>query len=694
MKNNFYSYLDGFNLITIILPKKLNNESKSFTLKGLNYLILLTIISVEELHNEIKYSCEINDNIILNESYNVVDELNNISFLRVGKIVRTSMFDMMFEYDKHDLGITYFKDKTIFKLWSPVAKEIELELISTNGIKQFIDMTYNGNGIWQKTVYNDLEKAKYRYNVRVNELFKTITDPYGISSTANGEYNYVIDLNKLRKFKHKKPEFSGKNVDAIIYEASIRDLTMSKTSKAVNKGTFKGLLENHKNEGIDYIKSLGVTHLQLLPIFDFEGVDELNPYKLYNWGYNPSQYNVVEGSYSTDPNDPYKRINELIELIDLIHKNGLRVSMDVVYNHVYNIKTFPFNDLVPGYFYRYDKDGIKTSASGCGNDLATEKAMVHHFVLQSIKYWLETFKISSFRFDLMGLNDIELITKVDLTSKRIDPVSFIYGEGWNISTVLKEELRANMNNAKLLPSIAFFNDSFRDIIKGGTFSKEKGFSLGGTVNKSEIYYLFTGSSLDNYKFKSPTQTINYLECHDNHTFYDRAKLLVKNLTDKQVIDYAKLGLAFTILSQGIPFIHSGQEFLRTKNGVENSYKSPDSINEVNWDLKEEHLEIVETLKTLINIRKTFKVFRLDSNAKIKKQIKAIPNLLEKNTVEFSLTDLTHYLHVYFKNDYNDELLSPKDNYKLYFDSTKIIEEELESIVVNKPGCYIFIKERF
>lgn len=232
------------------------------------------------------------------------------------------------------------KKKRSLKVWSPVAKEIELELVKKDGSREFIDLHYLTTGNWQAVVYEDLEGVKYRYRVRVNESFKTTTDPYAIASTANGEYNYVVDKKKFRKFKHPKPEFSGKSVDAIIYEASIRDLTSSKTSKAVNKGKFKGLLENHKNEGINYIASLGVTHIQLLPIYDFEGVDEKDQFKRYNWGYNPSQYNVVEGSFATDPDDPYKRINELIELIDYIHSKGMRVSMDVVYNHVYNVKTF------------------------------------------------------------------------------------------------------------------------------------------------------------------------------------------------------------------------------------------------------------------------------------------------------------------------------------------------------------------
>lgn len=674
------------------MPNRFNRHNKAFNLISENETIPLTIIKVEPLAQETKYTTEINETLELNASYYVSDEERRLSFLRIGKIVRTELFDMMYEYDDHDLGVTYSKEKTTFKLWSPVAKEIELELVMQSGMRQYIDLKYHSSGLWSIEVFQNLEGVKYRYRVRINEWFKTIKDPYAISSTANGEYAYIVDPTKFRKFKYKKPKFSGKRVDAVIYEASIRDLTSSKTSKVNQKGKFIGLLENHQDEGINYISTLGITHLQLLPIFDFEGVDELNQFDSYNWGYNPSQFNVVEGSYSTDPNDPYKRINELIELIDEIHHKGMRVSMDVVYNHVYNMKTFPFEDLVPGYFYRFDKNGIRTNSSGCGNDTASERMMMHHFILQSIKYWMNTFNISAFRFDLMGLHDIELMTKVDIEAKLIDPDVIIYGEGWVMDSTVTKELRSNMSNARLMPNIAFFNDSFRDIIKGGTFSKTIGYALGGKVKKNELYYLFTGSAIDRYKFANPSQSINYVECHDNHTFYDRAKILRSDLTEAEIMDYAGLALAFTILAQGIPFIHAGQSFIRSKQGVENSYKSSDAINEINWDNKNTYKDLVNTTKELIALRKQHRVFRLDSNAKIKKQVRIQPTSPEKNTILFQLTDLNKTLSVYFKNDYEHELLTPGLNYELIFNKDHLTNSKENELLVNKPGCYIFIKE--
>ncbi len=692
MKNDFFSYLDGFDEITLIVPKKIDKENKTFQLLGENFVTPLLISEVISIGRETKYVCKINDTIFLNKAYVVVDESQNRSFLRIGKVVRTDLFDMMFSYDKHDLGVTYTKEKTTFKLWTPVAKEVEIELIRKDGSRQFIDLLYQSSGLWILTLFADLEGLKYRYRVRVNEKFTTTLDPYAISSTANGKYNYIVDPLKFRKFANPKPAFSGNITDAIIYEASVRDLTSSVTSKAVNKGKFKGLLEGYKSEGIPYISSLGVTHLQLMPIYDFEGVDELNPTKSYNWGYNPSQYNVVEGSFATDPEDPYNRINELIELIDYIHKNKMRVSMDVVYNHVYNMNTFPFESLVPGYYFRFDEKGIKTSASGCNNDIASEKIMVRNFIIQSIKHWMNTFNISAFRFDLMGLLDIKTMNKVEKEVKLIDSKALIYGEGWNINNILPQELRANMKNYALMPNIAFFNDKFRDTIKGGTFSKHLGYALGGKIKRSEIYYLFTGSAVDRYLFLSPAQSINYVECHDNHTFYDRAKILSPQLSEQQIKDYARLALGIVVLSQGVPFIHLGQSFLRSKKGVENSYKSSDEINQVDWELKHVHQDLVSTLKDLIKIRKTYKVFRLQTNAAILNQIKIALDAPYDKSIRFLLKDLNKTLTVFFKNDYQVEMLSPGRDYQLLFDSVKMVLIKENEILAEKPGVYIFIKE--
>lgn len=692
MKSDFFSYLDGFNLVTIMVPKPIDNDHKKFTLESGVQKIALTIVKMQNIGAETKYSCAINDTIFLNQNYMVFDESRNQSFLRTGQIVRTELFDMMYDYDGDDLGVTYRENQTIFKLWTPVAKEVELELIDLKGIKQFIDLRYQELGIWSVTIFGNLEGYKYRYKVRVNEIFKTTTDPYAIASSANGTYNYVVNPDKFYAFKHPKPEFSGRKVDAVLYEASIRDFTIGSSSKSIQKGLYRGFVEDLPNEGVQHMVDLGITHVQLMPVYDFEGTDEIKKNELYNWGYNPSQYNVPEGWFSAKPDDPYERINELREVVDTLHGKGLRVNMDVVYNHVFNMGTFPFEKLVPGYFFRFDDKGIRTEVSGCGNDIASERPMMQKFILNSIKWWMNTYHIDGFRFDLMGLLDIETMNKVDSLVRSIDPAAFVYGEGWNMANTLPPEKRAHMGNQQFMPFIAHFNDAFREAIKGGTFSSTLGFAMGGKVSNADLFYLFTGSAVDQYRFFNPNQSINYIECHDNHTFYDRAKVLNPNFTDAEIKDYARLGLSFILLSQGVPFIHAGQEFLRTKQGVENSYKSPDAINQVNWSLREKHLDLVQTVKDLIEIRKTYKVFRLRQVADIKQSIRIAEQSVQTSTVSFTLNGLNQTIRVFFKNNYVDELLPAGEGYKVIFNGHNKVDEVVTSYVVNQPGAYIFLKE--
>ncbi|HKL61128.1 MAG TPA: type I pullulanase [Acholeplasma sp.] len=693
MKSDFFSYLDGFNIITILVPNQMDHTKKSFTIESEFQKIALNIKEIESIGHEIKYICEINETISLNTDYTVFDEKRNLSYLRVGRIVRTELFEMMFEYYGDDLGFTYDDEKTVFKVWSPVAKELELELIDTAGIRQFIDFTYDAFGVWSVSVFGNLDGFKYRYRVRVNESFKTTKDPYAMASNANGEYNYVVDETKFYEFKHQKPNFSGKKSDAFIYEMHVRDMTISETSKAINKGLYDGLTENLDNEGLNHVKDLGITHVQLLPVYDFEGTDEVQKDKFYNWGYNPSQYNVVEGWFSKKPDDPYERINELRALVDHIHDKGMRVNMDVVYNHVFDMTTFPFETLVPGYYFRFDQHGMRTEVSGCGNDLASEKIMVQRFILNSIKHWMTYFGISGFRFDLMGLLDIETMNKVNQLVLSIDDKGFVYGEGWMMENTLPNKLRSHMGNHQFMPQISHFNDQFRDKIKGGTFSNTPGFALGGKISPSDLFYLFSGSAVDKFLFFNPTQSINYVECHDNHTFSDFARMVRSDLDETQIKDYAGLALGLVILSAGIPFIHAGQEFLRNKKGVENSYKSSDSINQIDWTLREKHIDLVHLTKDLIELRKKHKVFRFSQVSSIKQYIRLIESNPLTKTAEFKLSSFDGTFRVFFKNDYNEELLKVGPGYKTIFDGKQTVNDSANNFLAKKPGTYIFLKEK-
>ena len=695
MKEHFYSYLDGFNKVTVIYPKEQLTfiNQKAFHVLVENTEVELNIREVIDIGKEIKYVCTLPESLELNVGYTVIDEKNNRSSLRIGSIVRTDLFEMLYNYNKNDLGASYTTEATTFKVWSPVAKEMEIELVSPCGKVHYYDLVSLPRGIWSIAIQGDLDGYKYRYHVRIENSFVLTLDPYAISSDANAKYNYVINPEKLYKFKYEKPEFSGKLVDAVIYELHIRDFTIDKSINNPKRGKFLGLLEDCKTPGghptgIAYLKELGVTHVQLQPIYDFGSVDENNPDNLYNWGYDPVQYNVPEGWYSSNPNDPYTRINELRELIDELHHAGIRVIMDVVYNHVYDYKTFPFNKLVPGYFFRYDERGMMTNVSGCGNDVASEKKMASKFILDSVNYWMKDYNLDGFRFDLMGLLDVETMNDALMIVKTHDPAGVIYGEGWNMPTIVPEDMRANMSNYLLMPGIGFFNDRFRDTLKGSQWTNSRGFTSGGKTSYLDIMYLVTGSCIDNYMFDSPNRTINYVECHDNYTFYDFISKIAPEMNEETKKDYMALALSMVIVSQGVPFIHAGQEFFRTKQGVENSYKSPDEINTVYWERADENWEYVEMVRDLIKIRSEYNIFCLDRKSNIKNSIKLSTKTDNRSSISMYGKGIDESFYVIFKNNYEYEYIDFEQVMTLVFNGRKRVDTECESFEINKPGVYI------
>lgn len=697
MKNKFYSYIDGFNKITVIIPKRLrHSQEKKFTLfNGIEH-VDLQISGYEVIGEERKYSLVLHESLDLTKDYTVYDEQGDTSFLRIGSVVRTDLFDMMYSYEGNDLGLTYEKNQSTFRIWTPVAKEVEVELVSKEGVSRYVDASYVIQGLWQVTIEGDLEGFKYRYRVRINESFEDCLDPYGIASDANAQFNYVVDSAKFYAFKHPKPEFSGRKVDAIIYEFHVRDLTIDPSSGVKERGHYLGLIENSVTQndhvtGLNYMESLGITHAQIMPVYDFGGVDEENKDAHYNWGYNPVQFNVPEGWYSTNPHDPYARINELRQMVDAFHEKGIRLIMDVVYNHVYEMHVFPWEKLVPGYFYRFDQRGMKTEVSGCGNDVASERKMTRKFILDSVKHWMTTYNMSGFRFDLMGLLDIETMNNVEALSRSIDPQAIVYGEGWNMPNTLSPELRSHMHNHSRMPNIGHFNDKFRETIKGGNFEEKPGYAMGAHVPMHELIYLFTGSCLDGFLFFNPNQTINYVECHDNHTFYDRMKLVSPNKTEDQIQDAARLALAFTVLSQGVPFIHAGQEFFRSKQGVENAYRSPDDINKIDWNQRDLHMETVWMLRDLISIRKSYKEFRHNSAARIKEYIKYTGQVSVDGSHTFTIKGIDKTFLLVFKNDYKPEMLTFSQPATVLFDGLKRLDETINEFKLIKPGAYIFIK---
>jgi len=545
-------------------------------------------------------------------------------------------------YNGNDLGLTYSADKSTFRIWAPTAENAQLVLYSEGHggeAGKFFEMEKSTGGTWLLVLPGNQSGKFYTFRVKVlGEWSAEVPDPYAKSVGINGMRAMIMDLNQTNPAgweKDKSPVFKNKT-DAIIYELHVRDASISPTSGIKHKGTFLGLAESgRKNKaglstGLDHIKDLGVTHIHLLPLYDFNSVDEEYPEKKYNWGYDPLNYNVPEGSYSTNPYDGITRIKEFKSLVKRFHDNGLRVVMDVVYNHTALTETSNFNQLVPNYYYRQTKDGKFSNATACGNETASERPMFRKFMLESMKYWVQEYHIDGFRVDLMGVHDIATMNLISKELHKIKPDILIYGEGWTAgSSPLPDSMRAIKANAYKLDRIAVFSDDIRDGIKGSVFEHEdKGFASGKPGMEESIKFGIAASckhtqvdySKVNYSkapySKQPYQTISYCECHDNHVLWDKLAISAKSASVEERVNMHKLALSIVLTSQGISFLHAGTEFLRSKQGVENSYQSPDSINEIDWDLKTRNIEVYEYVKSLIKLRKEHPLFRLTTQKDI------------------------------------------------------------------------------
>ena len=686
MQNKLEAFIDSYDYLTILVDKSIDSKKKEFSLVDKKNLTNLEIISHVEEHNFNKYLVKFLPSIELNKDYKIIDELGNTTPLNSGAIIREPEFEEKFYYDG-PLGVEYSKSKTTFRIWSPVAKEIYIEL-NIKGKSERHDLTYIDKGLWEVTVKGDLDSIGYLYFVRVFDRFIKINDPYAISASANARMNYVIDPSKLYKMKYEKPELSGNYTDAIIYEASIRDFTSSR--KDDKKGTYLGMIDEESDYlfGLDYINSLGISHLQLLPTYDFGGVNDYNKQVGYNWGYNPVRYFVPSGWYSINPDDPYSRINELKELIDISHKKGLRIVMDVVFNHVYKVETFPFDIFVPGYYYRMEADGRLSNATGCGNVIATERNMARRFIIDVLKYYAINYNVSGFRFDLMGLIDVDTLNMASKELKEIDKNIILYGEGWNMLNPLPDHKRAHMYNHKEIPSYAFFNDRYRDLVRGSQWNRTYGYALGYERSVYDLGNLLKGSCLNFFKFDKPSKSINYVECHDNYTFYDYCRYFV-GLDDTKSKDASRLALSLILISNGVPFIHAGEEFFRTKMGVENSYNSQDRINKFDYKRLNRYISNVNALKDLINIRKKYDVFRLTNKHDIEARVHTLDEVTSANTFGLYLQGKNYNLFIFIKNDYNSSVIDEVEDYNLIFDGKKSCNKNQEEYIFNLPGVYIF-----
>ncbi len=520
-----------------------------------------------------------------------------------------SQIDKRFATDK-TLGAVYSPERTVFRVWSPLAERVSVNLYRTALSRapfRSLPM-FSENGVWTVTEDGDLSGVYYTLSLVINGRARETIDPYAKSACANGRRGFIYDPALLPPVM---PFAAVPKARAVICELHIRDFSMDKSADFKARGKYSaftesGVTNSHGDPaGLDYLAELGITHVHLLPAFDFASVDETAKDPAYNWGYDPLNYFCPEGSYSSDANDGLARVREFREMVNSLHSRGIGVIMDVVFNHVYDAKKSPLNAVFPGYYFRHNKNGKLSNGSGCGNEIASERLMARKLIADCLCHWAREYGIDGFRFDLMALLDIDTLNLCAERLRAIDPDILLYGEGWTGGeSPLPEKKRGSIANAARIPRYSLFSDEFRDCVKGSVFSDEdRGYINGNAESRAELMKTaFAGGD-------APIQRINYVECHDNLTFWDKLALSMPDHPEEERIAADKLGAALVLLSRGVPFIAAGQEFLRSKplkNGFDhNSYKSPDSVNSLKWDNATVYRDVVEYYKGLIAVRRRF-----------------------------------------------------------------------------------------
>lgn len=553
--------------------------------------------------------------------------------------------DQLDTYDKYpcyygnDLELVYTPEQSVFTLWAPTASKVRLKLYKSGEggePEEQLEMNMIDDGAWRISVERDLKGLFYTFQIEKDG--KWLDETPGIWAKAvgiNGNRAAIIDCSETNPDgweSDQSPELKMYS-DIILYELHHRDFSIASNSGIMNKGKFLALTETGtqtpegESSGLDHLKELGVTHIHILPSFDFATVDETKlEENKYNWGYDPKNYNVPDGSYSTDPANPVSRIREFKEMVQSLHQNGLRIVLDVVYNHTASTDHSNFDLTVPGYFYRQNPDGSYSNGSGCGNETASEREMVRRYIIESVKFWAKEYHIDGFRFDLMGIHDIETMNRLRKELLEIDPTIFIYGEGWLAAdSPLPPEQRAVKDNVGQMEGIAVFCDDFRDGLRGSTFDEQHAgyasgningnyepvkFGIVGATDHPQVDYNGLLYSSGPYA-AAPSQVVNFVSCHDGYCLVDKLKLSVHgDHVEDELMPIDKLVHTVLLTAQGIPFIRGGEEIMQDKKGEPNSFKSPDSVNQIDWSFKTKNHDIFDYIKGLIALRKAHPAFRI------------------------------------------------------------------------------------
>ena len=595
------------------------------------------ILSLSTLNNQVNNGViTLAEDLDLSKTYTL--EIENFG---TKTVVPTTVFDSEkflaeYTYDGDDLGAVINADgSTTFKVWAPTASNVVLNLFEAgNGGTAFAkhEMTKAAKGVWELNVPGVGHGTYYTYTVSTCVGTQEAVDPYARAAGLNGDRGMVIDLNLTNPVGWENDQVITleKYTDATIWEIHVRDFSNTITSSKY-PGKYLAFTERGlKNSagmsiGVDYLLQLGVTHLHLLPVYDYASVNEANPG--FNWGYDPENYNVPEGSYSTDPYHGEVRILEFKQMVQSLHGSGLGVIMDVVYNHTYDANS-NFNKIVPFYYYRLNADGTNTGASGCGNDTASERYMFRKFMVDSVAYWAEEYNLDGFRFDLMGLHDVETMQAIEKAVHAINPDAIIYGEAWNMAgTTTSATMATQPNLGKITATVgasgavAAFNDAIRDGLKGSVFDeKSKGYISGAYAeNATKVQFGIMGGATNNgVGWSIPgCAVINYMSAHDNNTLWDKLHLSNPDNTKEELLAMNRLGAAIMMISKGTPFWQAGEEMLRSKPNAdgtfnENSYNASDAVNNINWELltaDSDEYAMMRYYQGLIALRQAYSIFR-------------------------------------------------------------------------------------
>ena len=668
----------------------------------------LNSVSQSESNSSFIYTFMLKDSpFIVGKKYEVLTEQNYFIPVDISFLAMDEAFEKKFRFDG-ELGAIYSKKKTIFRVFSPFATRVILVLERKDGKEEetFIMHRDNDTGVYETEVSGDLDEAKYIFECEIFSHIYKVVDPYAYALTSNSRKGYVVNPDRVKEIMTNRsslPAFDDVT-KAIIYECSVRDMT-SLTGRA-DSGTYDALtLEGLRSKegmpmGMGYLSSLGLSHIQLLPVLDFQTINDDNPKGSYNWGYDPMFFFAPEGSYSKNPDDPYNRVLALRKLVSTFHKNGLRVNLDVVYNHVYSERFNSLSVLVPKYYFRHNQDGSLSNGTGCGNDFESRNYMARKLIIDSLLHALDFYDVDGFRFDLMGILDVDTINLGYEACKKVRSDIMFYGEGWDMWTPLPAGKEASLFNSEKMGDVAFFNDRFRDIVKGKSNTSElsvKGYLLGDGyyidgfkhVMMGSCYPLAFAPMLSSYR-----QSVNYVECHDNNTLYDKIKAACPDETDAEVYKRIKMILVAVLFASGIPFFHEGQEIGHSKNGKPNTYNTGDKDNGFDYQLLSERKELYHFFIEAIALKKKFIALMKDNYLDLPSHMSFVNLTNGALRIDYEASDsIVSFVY----NPTNDSIMCDFEDYvRLVFNDTGSVEDSeffIRLAIIPAKTVSVFLKKK-